>query len=142
MTYIFSDSGSQDLGAARKGEKKIHNDLDNFFFFSQKQDNFILIHCIYLFIYFFVISVESTSQITSSSLQNKVFTINKYIDFYILYVENKYIVHLINRTNHMYTSAACIFNNVPHTLIVTSSQKSPVICWLQPQLKKRFCPVT
>lgn len=74
---------------------------------------------------FFVISVESTAQITSSSLQNKVFTINKYIDFYILYVENKYIVHLINRTTHMYTSAACIFNNVPHTLNITSHQKTP-----------------
>lgn len=76
----------------------------------------------FFFFCFFVISVESTAQITSSSLQNKVFTINKYIDFYILYVENKYIVHLINRTTHIYTSAACIFNNVPHTLNITSHQ--------------------
>lgn len=86
------------------GKKRVHNE---FYYFFQKQDNFIVIHCIFLG-FFFVISVESTAQITSSSLQNKVFTINKYIDFYILYVENKYIVHLINRTTHMYTSAACI----------------------------------
>lgn len=67
---------------------------------SQRQDNFIVafiaifffcfLFCLFDFFDFFaVISVESTVQITSSSLQNKVFAINKYIDLDLYFICRK-----------------------------------------------------
>lgn len=58
---------------------------------SRRHDNFIVMFnsVLFFFVCFGVISVESTVQITSSSLQNKVFAINKYIDLYLYFICRK-----------------------------------------------------